>query len=150
MRAQNLFSAACLSASLFSGAIVVSAMLAFAPPATADLFITQENPGQVIAAKDRIILRDFLGREQDAACSSANADSKFRPEPCGMPGRVVRYYPPGQVLPDTMIYDSLPQYVESRLTPPANGEAYVFAGDNVYLMDAMTHRVIDSVSIASE
>ena len=150
MRTHSLLSAACLSGGFFSIVIAIVAMLAFAPDASADLFITQDNPTQVIAAKDRTILRDFLAREHDTTCSSENASAKFRPEPCGMSGRVVRDYAQGQVLPDNVIFDSLPQYVESRVTPPGRNEAYVFAGDNVYLMDAMTHRVIDSVSIASE
>jgi len=121
-----------------------------ATPAQADLYITRDNPSRVINSHDRIILRDFLARDRASTCSFENGESKFRPEPCDTPSRVIRFYPRGEILPQNLIYETLPQYVESRITPPGNGQAYVYAGDNIYLMDAMTHRVLDSVSIASE
>lgn len=121
-----------------------------ATPAQADLYITRADPARVISSQDRIVLRDFLARDRASTCSYENGDSKFRPEPCDTPSRVIRFYPRGETLPTNLIYETLPQYVESRISPPGQGLAYVYAGDNVYLMDAMTHRVLDSVSIASE
>ena len=112
----------------------------------------QEYSSHVIKSSDRTILREYMAREQDKYCDRANENTKVRSvEPCAsLPSKVVNYYPVGQMLPQSKIYEALPQYVESRLTPPDASSAYVYTGDNVYLIDAMTHRVLDVVSLAAE
>ncbi len=112
----------------------------------------QEYASHIIKSQDRAILREYMAREQDKYCDRSNENTKVRSvEPCAsLPSRVVSYYPVGQVLPQSKIYETLPQYVESRLTPVDSSSAYVYTGDNVYLIDAMTHRVLDVVSLAAE
>ncbi|MDE1151692.1 MAG: hypothetical protein PW788_04065 [Micavibrio sp.] len=108
----------------------------------------QAGTSRIISAHDRDILRDFLVQVRGRMCDTPNKNTLGYSEPCAVPSRVIHYYPAGTTLPQNKIYEVLPQYVESRLSPPPRNMAYVFTGDNVYLVDALTHRITDRVSMA--
>jgi len=136
-------------------AITVIALLGTAAPALAQNFSPfgtdgqmQEGNSRVISAHDRDILRDFLVQDRGRMCDTPNRNTLGYVEPCALPSRTIHYYPAGSLLPESKIYEQLPQYVASRLTPPPRNMAYIFTDDNVYLVDVLTRRITDRVSMA--
>jgi hypothetical protein len=59
-------------------------------------------------------------------------------------------YVPGSVLPLNVADELVPIRVARHLATPPHGMAYVYADDNVYLIDVLSRRIIDNVSIGTE
>ncbi len=58
----------------------------------------------------------------------------------------VTFYERGSVLPDTVTYTQLPTTVTTRLAPAPEGDVYVTAGGNAYLIDH-DRRIVDAYKL---
>lgn len=101
----------------------------------------------VVRESDRTLLRNFIVNERARRCQE---NETRRIEPCGLASRIVITHVPGTVLPLDVADEMVPQHVTRRLAPPPRGAAYVYAGDNVYLIDVLSRHILDTVPIATD
>jgi hypothetical protein len=127
------------------GAICALLFAAYCP----DIAVAQVyNYGAyTVGDHDRMLLRDFIVNERARRC---HENETRRIEPCGLASRIVVSYVPGSVLPLSVADETVPARVTRRLAPPPYGAAYVYAGDNVYLIDVLSRHVIDTVPLATD
>lgn len=100
-----------------------------------------------ISNHDRVILRDFIVNAHARRC---HENETRRIEPCGVASRMIVSFRPGSVLPQDVPDEVVPRRVLARVAPAPHGAAYVYAGDNVYLIDVLSRRIIDAVPMATE
>ena len=127
------------------GAICALVVAAYAPvEAVAQIY----NYGAyVVGERDRTLLRDFMVNERARHCQE---NETRRIEPCGLASRIVVSHAPGSVLPLDVADEMVPARVTRHLAPPPHGAAYVYAGDNVYLIDVLSRHIIDTVPLATD
>jgi hypothetical protein len=101
----------------------------------------------VVRDHDRVVLRDFIVNERARRC---HENETRRIEPCGLASRIVVSYAPGSVLPLEVADEMVPRHVTRHLAPPPHGAAYVYAGDNVYLIDVLSRHILDTVPLATD
>jgi hypothetical protein len=126
------------------GAVAVAASLAFGAPASAQGW---RGSSDIIGEGDRAVLRQFIVNQHARQCRQNETRGR---EPCGLASRVLRAFVPGSVLPSTLGEELVPAQVVGRLTVPPRGTAYVYADDNVYLIEVMTRRIIDAVPLGTD
>ena len=62
-------------------------------------------------------------------------------------GSTMTFYKPGTVLPSTVTYTEVPQTLVTQLPAAPEGEIYVSADNNVYLINKQTRTVVDGVTV---
>lgn len=122
--------------------LLIAALLCFAPQAQAQWY----GGTNLIGERDRAALRAFIVGQQ-RECRENETRGR---EPCGMASREVLSFAPGSFLPLEVRDELVPSRVAARLARPPRGTAYVYAGDNVYLLDILSRRIIDVVSLTTE
>ncbi len=103
--------------------------------------------GYVINARDRAILRDFIVNQHARRC---HENETRRIEPCGVASRIVVSFAPGTTLPLGVHDEVIPRRVALHIAPPPHGAAYVYADDNVYLIDVLSRNIIDTVPMGTD
>lgn len=96
---------------------------------------------------DRTVLRRFIIEEHARSCDE---NETRRIEPCGLASRVLVSYAEGSVLPLKVQDEIVPLRVTRQIASPPQGAAYVYAGDTVYMIDVLSRRIIDTVTIATD
>lgn len=68
---------------------------------------------------------------------------------CLPPGQAKRRFPPGSVVPDTIVLYPLPRELEIRLRPLPSGYVYRYADREVLVVAEAARKVIDAVVLLS-
>ncbi len=97
-----------------------------------------------IPENGRTALRAFIEDERDRACDAAEDGS---PKQCVTPQQQVNIVQVGSVLPPEVNIVPVPDTVTGRIPSAPNLTKYVYAANNVYLIDVNTRRVIDVVTL---
>lgn len=127
--------------------IAVLAALAAPVPALAQFNANIQNENlltYVIPDGARTSLRHFIERERERNC-----DANTRRDvavPCVTPDMAVSVYVPGSVLPAEESIIPVPSETTATLRPTPGGTQFVYAANNVYLIDMNTRRILDIVT----
>lgn len=105
---------------------------------------TYEMSTYTIPENGRSALRSFIEDERERACDAAEAGS---PKQCVTPEQQVNIVQPGGILPPEVNIVPVPDTVTGRIPDAPNLTKYVYAANNVYLIDINTRRVIDVVTL---
>jgi len=127
------------------------ALAAFSMPAdaqfTPDLSLIQERgvADFVIPQGNRSALRAYIEQERDRVCD-AN-ELRDIALPCVTEDTVVPAFQPGTILPPDVTATKLPLEVTRMLDDTPVMTQYVYAANNVYLIEQNTRRVVDVVTL---
>ena len=105
---------------------------------------TYEMATYTIPDNGRAALRAFIEEQRDRACDAAEDGS---PKQCVTPEQQVNIVQPGGILPPEVNIVPVPDTVTGRIPDAPNLTKYVYAANNVYLIDINTRRVIDVVTL---
>ena len=127
--------------------IAVLAALTAPVPAWAQFNANIQNENiltYVIPDGARTSLRHFIERERERNCD-ANA-SRDVPVPCVPADMPVSVYAPNSILPPEEVVMPVPTEITATLRPTPGVTQFVYAANNVYLIDMNTRRILDIVT----
>lgn len=126
--------------------LVLAGCIFAAAPAFADTTTTTVTTRNVVIRDiDRPVITEYVQTHR-TYCPAGTVPTHGE---CLLPSKVI-VYQRGEVIPDTVHYEVLPTTVTTRLAPPPEGATYVAADGNVYVVDAKSRAVIDSMLVPED
>lgn len=114
---------------------------------TPDFSLIQEKEVAdfLIPEGNRSALRTYIEQERERACD-AN-ELRDVAVPCVTADTVVTAFQPGTILPPDVTATKLPLEVSRMLDDTPAFTQYVYAANNVYLIEQQTRRIVDVVTL---
>ena len=96
-------------------------------------------------SSDRVVIHEYIASRYRPHCPPGLAKKH---NGCVPPGHI-HHYVIGQPLPETIIYEPVPEELLMRLQPVPVGYRYVQVDNDVLLMAEASHEVIDAITLLS-
>jgi Ni/Co efflux regulator RcnB len=98
----------------------------------------------LIVNQNRQVITQYIYEDYNSHCPPGQRKKGH----CGTPAGSRRYVV-GQVLPERVIWEPLPQTVIQRIEPAPVGYQYVRVDKDVLLMSSASHKIIDAITLLS-
>lgn len=105
----------------------------------------KKRSGPSFGKSDRLVLADFLKEKNASFCPPGLAKKN---NGC-LPPEQAKKFKRGDILDDSIEWETLPEEILKRLRPPATGTSYVMANQNVLLISEATKKILDAVTLSS-